>query len=445
MIIRDSGGGGDTSSASPSALMSYSEIGQRIDGELEGTSVRVGAALIVFEATCREYSTGVTTALADALLAFARDTSQVDVWVGRVAKAFAQADGGGLASAVALDPNAVGKWSTLDKLKYAIQQAMSKLPGDVAARLQAMLTPENLAALATVTGIWAAAQFFGVGEVADAALIVVGLFTMGTDAINVGVDLGEFAVGVVQASNASDLNNAGGKLADAISIAGIDGVMALLFRKASEKMPEREPVVSADFVTPEGIVVNVPTTKLPTEPTLKMSTDPQVTPDNVLTQAARNEVTSEDPALIDNPAALTRAVDAKVQAWLDNFRSIATPTNGPADLYELRQTGPLNFEVFGGGAKAMIDGAAGTDVLEAKFVVNPETSPYIPGSNIDPKFRPVLEYKTDNQFRRLAAVINDPDTPVGALEVITNDPRAVPYFQGLMDKYNIPGRVVVKP
>ena len=32
MIIRDGGGGGDTSSASPSALMAYSTTGQRIDG-----------------------------------------------------------------------------------------------------------------------------------------------------------------------------------------------------------------------------------------------------------------------------------------------------------------------------------------------------------------------------------------------------------------------------
>jgi hypothetical protein len=446
VIIRDGGGGSDTSSASPSALMAYSNTGQRIDGELEGTSVRLGAALTLFEATCREYSTGVTTALADELLAFARDTSVIDVWVGKVAKAFAQADGGGLAGAAALDPSAVKDWSTIDKLKYAIQQAMARLPGDVAAKLQGLLSPENLAAMAAVVGVWGVSQFFGVGEVADAVLIGVGLFTIGTDAIHVGVDLGKFAVGVVRANDASDLDAAGEHLAKAISTAGVDAALALLFHKASKELPEREPVLTNEFVTPEGIVVSVPSAKLPSSPELSsMSMDADVTPSSVLGQAAKNEVLGRDPALAENPAALNRAVDGEVQAWLDDARSFPTPGNSAADAYEIKHTGPLNFEVLGGDEKALIDGAAGTDVLEAKFVSNPDTSPYIPGSKIDPKFRPVLEAKTDNQFRRLAAIVNDPTTPVGALEVITNDERAVPYFESLMAKYNIPGRVVVRP
>ena len=63
MILRDGGGGGgETSAASPSTLLAYSTTGQRIEGELEGTSVRLGAALTLFEATCREYPTGVSTA-----------------------------------------------------------------------------------------------------------------------------------------------------------------------------------------------------------------------------------------------------------------------------------------------------------------------------------------------------------------------------------------------
>lgn len=450
MIIRDDagagGGGGETSAASPSALLAYSTTGQRIDGELEATSVRLGAALTLFEATCREFSTGVSTALADQLLAFARDTSQIDVWVSEVGKAFARADGGGLASAAALDPNAVKDWSTLDKLKFAVQQAMARLPNDVAARLEGMLSPENLAALATVVAIWGVSQFFGVGEVADAVLIGIGLVTLGTDAIDVGVDLGKFAVGVVNAGSASDLNTAGEHLANAISTAGVDAAMALLFHKASKSLPERSPLITREFVTPEGIVIRVPTGDVPHSPTLaRMSLDAEVTPDTVLSQAARGEVVAREPALAKDPAALNRAVDAQVQAWLDDARSFPTPGNSAADLYEIKHTGPLNFEVLGGGEKALIDGAAGTDVLEAKFVANPNSSPYVPGSDIDPKFRPVLEAKTDNQFRRLAAIVTDPTTPVGALEVITNDERAVPYFESLMLKYHIPGRVVVRP
>src|SRR5438132_1760116 len=222
-IADGGGGGGDLSSASPSALLAYSEAGKNIDAELEAESVRLGAALIVFEATCKEYSTGVTTTLADELLAFARRTSQDDVWVGKVGQAFARADSSGLTSALALDPGTVSDWSTLQKLKYALERALSHLPSDVAARLQGMLTPENLAALAIVVGIWGASQFFGVGEIADVVLIGIGLVTIGADAIKVGEDLGSFAIGIARGNDVGDLDHAGQKLADAISIAGIDG------------------------------------------------------------------------------------------------------------------------------------------------------------------------------------------------------------------------------
>jgi hypothetical protein len=53
--------------------------------------------------------------------------------------------------------------------------------------------------------------------------------------------------------------------------------------------------------------------------------------------------------------------------------------------------------------------------------------------------------QTDDEFKRYAAVINDPKTPVDELEVVTNEKAAVPFFQCLMQKHSIPGNVVVKP
>ncbi|MBV8715075.1 MAG: hypothetical protein JO020_31470 [Chloroflexi bacterium] len=446
MIIRDNGGGGDVSSASPSALMAYSTTGQGIDGDLETESVKLGAALIEFEASCQEYSTGVTTVMADALQALARQTSQTDVWVGRVARAFAKADGGGLASALALDPNAVSNWSTLDKLKYALQIAMSNLPADVAQRLEAMLSPGNLAALAAVVAIWAGAQFFGVGEVADVVVAVVGFFALGTDAITVGKDLGEFAVGVMNAHNADDLNNAGQKFADAVAIGGIDSVLALLFHKASESMPERDPVMgSTDLVTPDGIVVTVPTASIPKDPVLTMSEVP-ISPNNVVSDAVEQEILTEDPALANDPAALMKNVDAEVQQWVDGLPSRPTPTSGPANQFEIKYTGPNNITAFGGGSKFNMDGVGGgNQILEAKFINKPGQSPYIPDSNIDPEFRPVITAKTESEFQRMAAIVNDPNTPVTGVIVITNDARAVGYFEQLMLKYGIIGKVVVAP
>jgi hypothetical protein len=43
----------------------------------------------------------------------------------------------------------------------------------------------------------------------------------------------------------------------------------------------------------------------------------------------------------------------------------------------------------------------------------------------------------------LGAAIGDPMVPFDSLEVLTNEPRAVPYFQDLIEQYQIPGTVRV--
>ncbi len=150
MMPADGGGagGGAISSAEPAALVAYAEAGQRIDAELEATATRLGAALATFEATCREYSTGITTGLADQLRALGRRTVDDDVWVAQVANAFLRADGSGAPGAAGPNGQPVSDWSVLDRLKYVLERALSDLPGDVAERLRGMLTPENLMALA---------------------------------------------------------------------------------------------------------------------------------------------------------------------------------------------------------------------------------------------------------------------------------------------------------
>jgi hypothetical protein len=49
-----------------------------------------------------------------------------------------------------------------------------------------------------------------------------------------------------------------------------------------------------------------------------------------------------------------------------------------------------------------------------------------------------------DEFLRYAAVINDPNTPAIGLEVITNEPRTVAFFENLLTRFSISGRVVVK-
>src|SRR5262249_46076545 len=99
------------------------------------------------------------------------------------------------------------------------------------------------------------------------------------------------------------------------------------------------------------------------------------------------------------------------------------------------------------GEKVWADGIRAEDqtLLDAKFIDKPGRSPFIEGSDCPDFIRDKILPQIDDEFRRYAAVISDSNTPVKALEVITNDARAVPYFEGLLEKYGIPGNVVVRP
>ena len=84
-------------------------------------------------------------------------------------------------------------------------------------------------------------------------------------------------------------------------------------------------------------------------------------------------------------------------------------------------------------------------LLEVKHVGQPDKSPFIADSQCEEWLRLKIERDITGEFRRYAAVINDPSTPATSLEVIVNDARAVPYFEKLFRKFGIPGEVVVRP
>lgn len=100
----------------------------------------------------------------------------------------------------------------------------------------------------------------------------------------------------------------------------------------------------------------------------------------------------------------------------------------------------------GGGEEIWADGLnedAGL-LRDAKSVADPKESPYVAGSDIDPAFRSKVEGSQDGEFSRYKAVIEDPASPVIGLEIVTNEPLAVPFFEGLLNKFAVPGRVIVR-
>lgn len=81
--------------------------------------------------------------------------------------------------------------------------------------------------------------------------------------------------------------------------------------------------------------------------------------------------------------------------------------------------------------------------MEAKFIDKPARSPFVENSNIPDFLRDKIVREQRSEFQRLKAVVSDPQVPFNRVEVRINDQRGVPYFQSLLDEFEIPGQVKV--
>jgi hypothetical protein len=120
----------ETSSAEPRALFAYANAGLNIDAQLEASASRLAGVLDEFAATCREYSLGINSSLAQQLQAFARRTSEDDLWVRRTADGFLAADAGdgALVMGTMLPGTADASSSTADSYRSVSPDAVGTWP-----------------------------------------------------------------------------------------------------------------------------------------------------------------------------------------------------------------------------------------------------------------------------------------------------------------------------
>ncbi|OQW92576.1 MAG: hypothetical protein BWK78_01290 [Thiotrichaceae bacterium IS1] len=141
----------------------------------------------------------------------------------------------------------------------------------------------------------------------------------------------------------------------------------------------------------------------------------------------------------------SKSIKLTLTDWMKSLPKRVTPTYSLPYQYQIKHAGPEEFQVAGGGQEIWADGLRLTDgfLLECKFIDQPDRSPFVADSQIPDFIRQRIVTQVADEWYRYAAVINDSQTPVMGLEVITNEPRAVPFFQDLLDRYGMNGRVVV--
>jgi hypothetical protein len=126
----------------------------------------------------------------------------------------------------------VADWPLTQRFEKVLRLAPQHMAPELANQFRAMLTPANIAIAGGTLAVWAVSQAFGVGEVVDAILLVVGAAFVGLGIFKAGEDLGECLMSTLQAQGLSDLDRAADFLAQAVVILGVTAFFALLAKMA---------------------------------------------------------------------------------------------------------------------------------------------------------------------------------------------------------------------
>ncbi len=147
--------------------------------------------------------------------------------------------------------------SATDRVGEAMRRSLPMLPGDARKTVEAMLQPQALLIVAGTLAVWAGSHFFGVGEIVDVILLVVGFATLGVSVFQGASELYAFADKAINARSDNDLDVAARHFSQAVILLGISTIQALLMRgptgEAMQRgVPRVEPLPNVGSPPPPG-------------------------------------------------------------------------------------------------------------------------------------------------------------------------------------------------
>jgi len=331
-------------------------------------------------------------------------------------------------------PVPVARMAESEKLCRSFARALVDVPDAMSAEVRAMLTPENLAAMMTVSAAWLGSQGIPVvGQAVDVALLVLGVALLAAQAADLTQALWAYVNRATGAHTQTELDEAATYLSRAIAIAGVNVVAFILTKKAAGAVKPGPPAPRPALVTSTGSrlvsgAVGAPLTSTATLPAfVAMGTRPEVL----------REVPGSGAGKVPEPETF--------ETWMQQAKRRKARAGGEADRFQADHAGPEEFLVRGGGEEVWVDGYRASDarLLEVKHVDKPDISPFVEGSRCSEVIRDMIRKKELEQMRRYAAILKDPATPAVGLELILNDARAAPFFEALMRESGVSGRIVV--
>jgi hypothetical protein len=142
--------------------------------------------------------------------------------------------------------------SGTDRVKEAIIRSKAYMPANLAHQIGPLLTPQALVILVGTLGIWAGSHFFGVGEIVDVGLLLVGAFFVGWSITDVAKDLLIFATKSINARTDEDIDIAAQAFARAVVTGGLTAVMALFLHRSARNIQATRGTIVAVAIRPRN-------------------------------------------------------------------------------------------------------------------------------------------------------------------------------------------------
>lgn len=328
-----------------------------------------------------------------------------------------------------------------ERLCRSFIRALEKMPAETTKEVHAMLSPESLAIMAGVTAAWVGSQGIPiVGQAVDAALLVMGVIALASQTAVVTDSLWNYVKYASEARDDNGLETAATHLARAMATVGVSVVTFILTKKVAGK-PKTRPEPSAPLPEPLPVVAGGYASSA-------VRSTAGVIPGTSVAPALATTGSRSGGGRVAPVKAKPKKVNLKAfKGWLDKAPRRPAPERREAYQYQRKHAGQEEMLVSGGGKQIWADGARldSARLVEVKHIGSADNSPFISGSKCDDYVRSMIQEEIAEEFSRYASVINDPQTPAVALEVVINDSRAVPFFETLLRQFEIPGKVIVRP
>ncbi len=125
---------------------------------------------------------------------------------------------------------AILQMSDTEKIGEAIRRSLPYIPSNLREFVNSLLQPKNLAIIAGTLVVWAGSHTFGVGEIVDIILLVIGVAVLGFSIFEGASELYGFTVTALDAQSDTDFEKAGKHFARAVTLLGVSTIYAILLR-----------------------------------------------------------------------------------------------------------------------------------------------------------------------------------------------------------------------